>query len=208
MELLYVPSMADHKISVDAILLAAGSSTRLGSSKQLLPIQGKPLLKRTAETLLASDIDNLTIVLGASADEHMMIIEMLPIRTVINKEWERGIGSSIRKGMETAMEENPDAVLIAVCDQPFLSTNLVNRFIQTFHSTGSELIASSYQGTLGTPALFARRLFKEIAGLPDGHGARKLFELHRDIDQIPFPLGGIDIDTGQDYLKVKQVLNF
>lgn len=174
----------------------------MGTPKQLLVYQGCTLIRHITEVAIASLCQPIAVVLGANAERIKPEISQLPVQIVENQQWEEGMSSSIRVGLEALLAMNPnlDAVAIALCDQPFVSPQTLNQLVETYRFTGKPIIASEYAGTLGVPALFNRTLFSEIMALKSTEGARKLIKKHiQEVFGVPFPEGSIDIDTPNDY---------
>lgn len=192
--------------AIGLILLAAGASTRLGTPKQLLPYAGQTLLRRAAETALASSCRPIVVVLGAYHERCRPELEDLPVRIIENSAWERGMGTSIRAGMEALLDESEEemiAVVCMLCDQPFLSADTLNALVQKHQETGSVLVASAYGNALGVPALFHRSLFLHLLGLKGSEGAKSLIEKHRDAaTAVLFAQGLVDVDTPDDYARL------
>ena len=187
------------------ILLAAGESARMGQPKQLLRFGGRTLLRRAAEEAVASGCQPVTVVLGALADRMTAELSDLPVRVVINREWEEGLGGSIRAGME-ALLAGPDgdrveAVVMTLCDQPFCTAAVIRRLMAAHDELKSPAVASSYDGVRGVPALFGRALFPELLELTGPEGARRILQRHAD-ETIEVALGDAagDIDTPEDYV--------
>jgi len=188
--------------NISLVLLAAGSSSRLGQSKQMLPVDGVPLLQQAATTALASGVADVIVILGANEQPHKNAIHGLPVTTIANHYWKSGIGSSIKSGLNYLIRKSPDteAVILMVCDQPTLTSQHLRNLIQTFKQTGAPIIASQYADTLGVPALFARSFFTNLLMLRDEQGAKKLIEqFQAQVKGVYFPEGSIDIDTQEDY---------
>jgi molybdenum cofactor cytidylyltransferase len=185
------------------IILAAGASTRMGQPKQLLIFQGKPLLRYIAEIAIASSCQPIVVVLGANDAAIQPVLQDLPIHLVHNPDWSEGMGSSIRCGIQHLSNyPNPiDAAILTVCDQPFISTFLLDQLIQVYRSSQSPVIASAYSGTLGVPALFDRHLFPDLLALDSAQGAKSIINRHGAIG-IDFPQGNLDLDTPEDYAKL------
>jgi molybdenum cofactor cytidylyltransferase len=186
---------------ISIILLAAGASSRLGQSKQLVLVNGKPLLAISALAALESGVDRVIVVLGANASAHKRAIETLPVDFVINDEWAKGMGNSLKKGLNYLISLYPqtEAVIIMVCDQPYLTEAHLITLITTYKKNRSELVASTYNQTIGVPALFNRSLFDQLLELEDSQGARKIIQNYKgNIDKIPLVHGEIDIDTPED----------
>jgi molybdenum cofactor cytidylyltransferase len=189
-------------MTIGIILLAAGSSSRMGQSKQLLEIGGEQLLLKSTRVALQALPEKVIIVLGANESAHRKIIEKLPVEIVTNKDWQQGMGSSLKKGMKELLLTAPklDAVLVLVCDQPLLTTEHLDQVIKKFNLTKSPIVASYYSGTAGVPALFDKSLFKKLLNIEDQAGAKKIILQHEEVVQtIDFPQGSIDLDTLDDY---------
>ena len=187
-------------MKVAGILLAAGGSTRLGSPKQLLVYEGRTLLRRAAETLLAAGCRPVVVVLGAGAGKLTPELAGLDVSTVVNADWERGMGSSIRVGM-TALSPGPqtDAVLLTLCDQPLIGPSALKHLLDASHDAHS-IAAADYNGTLGVPAVFGREYFAGLVALPDAAGAKSLLQRHAGrAATVPMPEAATDIDTREQY---------
>ena len=183
---------------IATIILAAGASTRLGAPKQLLPYQGTTFLRRTVDTVLLSQAKSFHVVLGFNAEIMKLEIASLPINIVINPDWRSGISTSLHAGIQS-LEPTIDAAIIVLCDQPELSTDILNRLISTYTSTRAPIVTCKYAGTVGVPALFDRRMFPELLSLEGDHGAKTLIERYtKKRIEIDFSGGAIDIDTVAD----------
>jgi molybdenum cofactor cytidylyltransferase len=188
--------------AVGLIILAAGASTRMGTPKQLLPYRGYSLVRHIAEVATTSVCQPIAVVLGANVERINPEVSQLPVQIVENQQWAEGMSSSIRVGLEAllAVNQNLEAVAIALCDQPFVSSQTLDRIVEAFYFTGKLIIASEYAGTLGVPALFSRILFSELMALKSNEGAKQLIKRHiHEVFSVPFPDGAIDIDTPKDY---------
>lgn len=188
--------------SIPILLLAAGSSSRMGQSKQLLNIHGEALLVKTVQTCLSANTGEVIVVLGSNEKVHLGLIESYPVRVVSNPNWALGMGSSIKAGINYIQEFCPESIatIITVCDQPHLTNNHLGQLAEIFQQTKKDIIASSYGRTLGVPVLFKQSLFKDLSQIGDADGAKKLIKKHTDsILDVPFPKGTIDLDTMEDY---------
>lgn len=186
---------------IGVVILAAGESARLGEPKQLLRFQGETLLRRSVRTALAVS-DKIVVTLGARIAILQSEIADLPIKIVENKDWKSGMSGSLKIGLKTLIEtnENLDAVLALVCDQPFVNADLLAGIIARRAATEALIVACEYQNTRGVPALFDRRLFPEILALDSATGAKHLIGKHREQTAVvAFPEGAFDIDTPEDY---------
>ncbi|MFM7329244.1 MAG: NTP transferase domain-containing protein [Bacteroidota bacterium] len=187
--------------TIDAILLAAGNSSRMGRPKQALPVEGLPLLVRTIRVLKNSgSLRNIVVVTGAGAESLTPLIAEEALSVIENNQWSSGMGSSLKSGLDFLLRQTPvaDGVLVSVCDQPFLSVDVIRAIAN--HAAMHPLIASNYGEVLGPPSFFGREFFMELMELPDEGGARTLFNRypHR-VTKVPFPDGAIDLDTPEDY---------
>lgn len=194
--------MHSNSLSVGLILLAAGASTRMGSSKQLLPYRGRSLLRYMAEVALTSCCEPIIVVLGSNAAQIQQEINDLPLQIVENEQWSEGMSSSIRAGVKqiTALNQHLDAVVIMLCDQPLVTSSILNQLIEAYQIAQSLVVASAYTNTLGVPALFSQRLFPELLSLTAKVGAKNLIRQYiNQVYQVPFPEGVIDVDTPEDY---------
>jgi molybdenum cofactor cytidylyltransferase len=185
-----------------ALILGAGGSSRLGRPKQFLVYRGKTLLRRAAEAAEQAGCRPIVIVAGRHGARASGEVGNSRARVAQNPEWERGIGVSICVGMRALLDEAPAlaAVVIMVCDQPFADADRIVALALLHGGQHGRIVASSYEGTLGVPAVFDRGYFPELLALREDQGAKRLFALHREaLIAAPFPKGGIDIDTPEDY---------
>ena len=192
---------ADHG-GVAGVILAAGSSSRLGTPKQLLRYRGETLLHRAVRLALEAGLHPVHVVLGSNAAAVGEALADLRgrVATVVNDHWQTGMGSSLARGIASlpaATGPEPGAALVLVTDQPRVSHALLAAIAAAFRTGGASLVASRYgSGALGVPALFARRYFPELARLTGDRGARALFTRYGDdLVTVAFPEGDLDIDT-------------
>jgi molybdenum cofactor cytidylyltransferase len=185
---------------ITIIILAAGSSTRMGMPKQLLPYQGRSLLRHVTEIALASSADSTVIVLGANAESMEREVAGLPVRVLHNRDLSAGLSASLRTAI-AALPDHVDAALIMLCDQYLVSQELLNAMILEFRSSRKPIVACAYAGTVGVPALYDRSLFPQMLQLTGDRGAQQLIKEHlADVRSVPFPEGIADADTTADLL--------
>lgn len=193
------------------LLLCAGPSSRMGEPKMLLPYRGKTLLTHIAEEAEAAFPDAVYVVTGSerwSIETTLLAANAFkesPVHILHNQSWGEGMASSIRRGIRGISDNGvmPDAVMIGVCDQPFVSTALLQQMVNIKTSGGKGIVGCAYDGTIGTPVLFDKKYFDELVLLQGTHGARKLLQKYAaDVATVEFPQGGIDIDTPDDYKKI------
>lgn len=189
--------------NIAIIVLAAGASNRLGQPKQLLQLGEKTLLAQICETALAIDNQQVVVILGAHCEVIKPAIGHLPIEIVFNEKWSEGMGSSIACGM-SHLPENTDAVLLLLCDQPFVTAVFLKEILGKWQESKPEIMASEYAGTIGPPAIFHQKLFGELAALTGQQGAKRVMEAHRaQLVSVDFPEGALDIDTPEDWERIK-----
>ena len=185
---------------VALLLLAAGASTRMGRPKQLLPYQGRTLLRHAADTAVASGCAPIVLVTGALHEELVAEVSGLPIRAIHNAEWETGMASSIRAGLTAIATAQPVAVLIMLTDQPLVTPELLQELIARQQQTQAPVVATAYGDTLGVPAVFAPALLPALLQLQGQQGAGRLIaNLGTAVGRVPFPAGLLDVDTPQEY---------
>jgi molybdenum cofactor cytidylyltransferase len=190
------------KLSI--LILAAGNSSRLGSPKQLIEFEGKTLIERITETALSIS-DEVSIVLGGNSELILPKLKRFEntISTIYNPDWQEGMGTSIRLGVEKLVNQS-DLILILLSDQPFISKVLLQDMLQTYANTKNPIVSCVYNNTLGVPILFDNSVFPELLKLSGNKGAKSFLHLYEGkISTIDFPKGVIDIDTKEDVQKLK-----
>ncbi len=186
--------------NIPILLLAAGASSRMGQSKQLLPIAGTTLIRSITKTCLTVNSGKVIVVLGANENKHKEEIQDLPVEIVVNPDWSKGVGSSIKAGINYLMSqtENTKGVIISVCDQPYLAATHLNQLIENFET--KKMVASAYKGARGVPVLFDAFYFDALLQIDDENGANKIIQMHAHaVKEVPFPRGDVDLDTVTDY---------
>jgi molybdenum cofactor cytidylyltransferase len=177
---------------VSVVILAAGSSSRMGQSKQLLPWGNETLLSHAVRTAMDSRAGHVYVVLGDNDAAHRKAIEGLPVTIVVNPGWQNGMGSSLKMGVDEARKVS-DAVLVMVCDMPFVTSEHLNNLV----ATDRPVVASKYLDTIGVPVLFRKEMFDELMMIGDQEGARRIIATHKP--GIVALKSGSDIDTPEDY---------
>ena len=194
-----------------AVVLGAGASTRLGQSKQKIQIGGESLLHRTARLAMEAGCDPVCVVLGFEAEPMRFLLSGLDVDVVVNRNWQEGMGSSLRTGMEAIRKAIPlvNSVLILVCDQPQLNADHLRR-LRAHHqaapaSARVAVTASVYARHAGVPAIFSSALFAELAASGGDQGARDLIRAHAaEVQGIPWPEGEVDLDRPEDLSTIER----
>ena len=196
---------------ISAILLTAGQSKRMGGENKLTKeIQGIPLIKLSVKNILASSIDELIIVLGYQKE----IIEKLidkneKIKFVFNKDFESGMASSIKTGIDN-LSEKTEAFFICLGDMPMVNQNIYNKMIKTKLNYNKklkpnfkkEIFIPTYEKKNGNPVLFTKHMKEKIMQISGDDGAKELIEIYKSKAlHIPVKNRGItlDFDIQEDF---------
>jgi molybdenum cofactor cytidylyltransferase len=186
---------------INAIILAAGESKRMGKPKPLLRFEDKTFLEQIISVLQRSLVDKVTIVLGAKAETIQRSIDLSGMDMVINKDYRKGQLSSLIAGLEKIPPET-EAILVCLVDNPFITTTIVDRIIGTFRQTKGAIVVPAFNNKRGHPALFAKSLFKEIVNAPHQQGARSVVYSNEDkVVEVETSERAVlvHIDTPEDY---------
>ncbi len=193
--------------NISIIILAAGSSLRLGQPKQLLLYKGKTLLQLMIQAANNSMAQSTMVVLGANAGTIRKSMDFFEVYLTENADWQEGMASSIRHGLNALLERDPttDAVIILLCDQPFVSADLLNDLISKHQETGKPVVACRYNNIPAVPALFHKKIFPELLQLKGDVGAKAIINKHtNELVQVDFLKGNVDIDSLADYEKISK----
>lgn len=183
------------------LILAAGSSSRLGKPKQLLKFGEETLLSKTIKSAQEAILGPVLVVLGSQSDLIKSTLKIDGVKWIVNQNWESGMASSLKLGLNI-LEENydPDQVLLLLSDQPFVSPELIHQLMTEKENSTKGIAACSYADTIGVPAIIEKKYFSELLNLKGDQGAKKVIKHHLDdLVQIPFENGKIDIDTQADW---------
>ncbi len=184
------------------IILAAGASARFGKIKQLQQFNGKTLLQHVIDEAIGSNVKAVIVVTGANAEQIERSTRKKNIDIIFNPGWKKGRGSGIVLAVWHIEVSHPDIsnIIIAVCDQPFISSSLFHELVQTHLQTNKHIVASVYANTIGTPVFFTKKYFNALLALQGDEGAKKIARSNsEDVATVNFPKGAIDIDTRKDY---------
>jgi molybdenum cofactor cytidylyltransferase len=190
------------KLILGAVLLAAGPSSRLGRSKQLVRVNDETLIRKTARLVLGMDLDFVTVVSGCGADLVEAELEDLPVSVVFNRDWQQGMGSSINCGVRF-MPQGVDGVLLMVCDQWRLENDDLNGLFEAWQSDISKIYVACWdEGAAfvsGPPALFPRKIIPELKSMQPNRGARQLIDRYMDIVEfVKMENAAFDLDRPED----------
>lgn len=215
--------------STAAIILAAGSSSRMGGGrhKLLLPLGGRPVLTHVLEATLASQARPIVVVLGHQAEQVKEQItthvKHPDIILVENPYYLQGMSTSIRVGIERLnYKKFPgsseiildslippwfeiDSALIILGDQPLMTPQIIDALIQVRRETGKRIVGASYDGKRGNPTLFAATLFGELLEVTGDEGGKRVIERHREeleLVKLGNAIVNYDVDTWEAYQQV------
>ncbi len=192
-------------MKVSSLILAAGSSERMGKPKQLLSYQMKTLLQRVIDTTNTLELYSRCLVLGHNAD-HFINQTDIPrdMEVLVNPQYHRGIGSSLKYGVKHIVKrEDIEAILIMLCDQPLINTSFYRKLLLKAKGEKQLIIATSYAEIVGVPCIIKRSLFSEILEIDDGKGAKALISNHEDdVFVVLNEKAAMDVDTLEDYQKL------
>lgn len=193
-------------MTVAAVVLAAGGSSRLGRPKQLEPWGDTTLLGHVVDQVRGFDVDEIWVVLGANADAIMDEVDLEGCGVVENPEWTEGIASSLRVGLDALIQlSRAEAALIVIGDQPHLDTRVVASMMEAFKKAAAPVVIPKYRYTWGNPVIVDRSLWPRLMSLEGDEGAQRLFKAHPEwveevwTDQLP----PRDVDTEADVAELR-----
>ena len=184
------------------LVLAAGSSRRMGSPKQLLVIDGKPLLGLVVEQANKSKLDQVVVVLGASADEIRSRVELGRAGVLVNPDHASGMASSLRAGLASLGDE-VDRVVVILGDQPDVDASRLDQLLDLQEGSGLPAAALSFNGLLHPPVVLERELWGDLMALEGDVGCRAVIRAKPEL-VAKLPVAGdlkhpVDVDTPEDY---------
>ena len=188
---------------IHVLVLAAGASRRFGSHKQLVRINGRPMLHSAVSRAVEIGGHSVSVVLGANAGELAPLLRHSPASVVINRDWDQGMASSIRAGV-AQLSSVVDGLLVMLADQPAVSVEDLRRLVTAWRRQTDYVVAAQYSGTSGAPAIFPAWLFRELTELRGDRGAGVVIQRHADrLVRVPMPSAATDIDTPEDLLTIE-----
>jgi molybdenum cofactor cytidylyltransferase len=194
--------MTQARRSAAAIILAAGSSLRMGSHKLLLPSKERPIVNWVLGAACASQADPVIVIIGHEAQRVDAALRAERWFLAIRNPWYvEGMSTSLRLGL-AAMPTDVDAAIILLGDQPLITPEIINAMIAESAREPDAIIAASYQGRRGNPVLFPRQYFAELETIRGDEGGRSVLARHPDrvrLVEIDDALAGFDVDTPQEY---------
>jgi molybdenum cofactor cytidylyltransferase len=187
---------------ITSIVLAAGSSGRMGSPKALLKIGETTFVRHIVDILSSHNIARIYVVLGAHAEEIKPTLSDMQVAVVTNAQWQNGQLSSLIKGLETINEQQTDGLLVWPVDHPLVPDAVIDELIEVFENNPGRIVIPKFEGRRGHPVIFPKSLFNDLRSAPADEGARAI--IHRN-EELVYELNTkekevlVNIDTPEDY---------
>ena len=190
---------------VAGILLAAGTSSRMGSNKLFFELEGESVLRGAVRRALAGGLSPLLVVLGHQSDEAARELEGLPCQWVLNPLYEQGINSSLKSGI-LAVPPEARAAMVLLADMPFVTPEMIAAMIARYRETRAPLVISDYEGVNAPPMLYDRSLFNELLTMTGEGCGRQVVKRHRgEAEVLAWPASALaDLDVPEDYARVRE----
>jgi molybdenum cofactor cytidylyltransferase len=190
---------------VAGILLAAGTSSRMGSNKLLFELDGESVLRGTVKRALAGGLSPLVVVLGHESDKSVRELEGLPCEWALNPLYEQGINSSLKSGVMAVQGFKAQAAMVLLADMPFVTPEMIAAMIDRYRTSTAPLVISDYEGVNAPPMVYDRSLFMELLMMTGEGCGRQVVKRHRsEAEVIPWPVAALaDIDVPEDFARVK-----
>lgn len=191
--------------NIGVVILAAGSSSRLGRPKQLVKFQNETLLQHVINSITPFQFNSSVLVLGANADQIKDASNLDNVHVVHNENWPEGIASSIRLGVSESIKLNQslESILFLLSDQPFVAKELIEELINMHINRNQCITACRYKENVGVPAIFGKSFFRQLLELRGDVGAKNIIARNSEhVDSIVFKRGSFDVDTEEDVHKL------
>jgi molybdenum cofactor cytidylyltransferase len=174
---------------INAIVLAAGESARMGKPKPLLRFGDRTFLEQMIAVLENARVDRITVVLGARARSIEKAVDLSEVDVVVNRAYRDGQLSSLVAGLENVPSAT-EAILLCLADSPFITADTVNQIVATFRETDASIVIPTFRGRRGHPSLFARSMFELLKNAPCEEGAR--YVVHANEERI------VEVETSEE----------
>lgn len=196
---------------IAGIVLAAGSSARMGTNKLLLRLGGESVLRRAVRQALEAGLAPAVVVLGHDAERARAELEGVACRTVVNADYARGMSTSLRAGI-AALPPEVAAAVVVLADMPLVTAAMIAELARCYRRGTAPLVASEYGGVLAPPTLYDRALFAELGEAAEGHGGhgcgKQVVKAHRaEAVVVSWPAAALaDLDVPADYERIQAEL--
>jgi molybdenum cofactor cytidylyltransferase len=199
-----MPETARSSTATAAVVLAAGSSTRMGENKLLLPLGGETVVRRAVRTAVEAALDPIIVVLGHEPERVRAALAGLPCRTVVNPDHQGGKGTSLQFGIaEVASATAAGAAVVMLADMPFVTAAMLAR-VAARERTAAPMVVSRYGEVNAPPILYDRSLFAELLALPGQACGKEMVRRHRaEAVMLSWPEHALsDIDRPEEYQRI------
>lgn len=188
---------------VAAIVLAAGSSTRMGRNKLLLEVEGETLVRRVVRAACSAGLDRVVVVLGHEEARVRAQLEGLSCEMVVNPDHARGAGTSVHTGVRHVASDAA-AVVIVLADMPRVSAAMIAALVDRYRTTRAPVVFSRYGDLQAPPTLYDRALFGELLAIDDDRGGKPVVLRHQaEAEAVVWPESALhDIDSPDDYDRI------
>jgi molybdenum cofactor cytidylyltransferase len=200
------PRASGRDARVVGVVLAAGMATRMGGSKVVRPVGGRPMVGRVVDAALGSRLAGTIVVVGHEAGSVRAILRDRPVDIVDNPAFAEGLSTSMSAGLLHA-GDGYDAALFLLADQPFVTASLIDCLVDALAASGASIVRPVVDGRPGNPVLFAARLFPELLRETGDRGGREVARRHAAevcLVTLDDPLAGLDIDSTEDYERLRE----
>jgi molybdenum cofactor cytidylyltransferase len=190
--------------NVAAIVLAAGSSTRMGRNKLLLEIEGETLVRRVVRAAADAGLDRVVVVLGHDEPLVRAQLDGLACEMVVNSDHARGAGTSVHTGVRHVGAE-AEAAVIVLADMPFVTAAMIAALADRYRAMRAPVVFSLYGDVQAPPTLYDRSLFPELLAIDDDRGGKQVvLRHHGEAEAVTWPESALhDIDSPADYDRIK-----
>jgi len=196
-----MPSETSGTVPIAAVVLAAGSSTRMGENKLFLRVEGETLLSRVVSRASAAGLDPLIVVVGFERERAEQELSGLPFscRAVFNADHAEGQQTSFRAGIAAVPGASPAAVVL-LADMPRVTAGMITALVERYRETRAPLVVSEYGGVHAPPTLYDRSLFAEILAMSGDGCGRQIVRGHRkEASAVAWPADRLaDVDVPAD----------
>ena len=186
-----------------ALILAAGESKRMKTSKMLLPFDGKTIIEKVIDNINITGVDKILVVLGAGKDEVLKVIRNYSVMHCYNENYKQGMFSSVKCGFRS-LPESYDAALVFLGDQPRIPPGVVDALISAYRNAKKGIVVPIYNSNRGHPLLIDAKYKDEIEKMDMKDSMRSIAQKFAgDVLEVETNTPAIlkDIDTQEDYLK-------
>ena len=193
---------------IAGVVLAAGTSARMGRNKLLLRLGGESVVRRAVRRALEAGLEPLLVVLGHDAEAVLAELAGLAVRPVPNPDYALGKSASVRAGIR-AVPPEARAAVVMLADMPLVSAGMIVELADRYRRGSAPLVVSRYGDVLAPPMLYDRALFGELAAMAGDGCGKEVVKRHRpEADVVPWPAAALaDLDVPADYERLHAQLD-